>query len=71
MTMTMTMTMKDPRIMEGIPISLSCDLLLSFYLFSLKPGWGNWCICVRVRGKRGFGDYEGVKSGAFEHFYVA
>jgi len=39
------MTMKDLRIMEGILISLSYDLLLSFLLvFFGEPGWGNWCI---------------------------
>jgi len=52
--MMTTTTMKDLRIMEGIPISMSCDLLLSFLLIFLgKPGWGNWCIYVRVRGKGG------------------
>jgi len=60
--MMMTTTMKDPRIMERIPISLSCDLLLSFYLFSLGSLGGVIGAFVRVRGKGGLGIMKGSKA---------
>jgi hypothetical protein len=52
----MTMTMKDLRIMVGIPISLSCNVLLFFLLIFLGGlDGGDRRIYVRVQEKKVWG----------------
>ena len=59
MTPATTAAIRNLGVMEGVLISLSCDLLISCLLSFLgNLGW----ICVRVRGKGGLGIIKGLKS---------